>query len=262
MTKHVTEDWSHFNRAVLARLGYAVVPVGEQPAPAAAGATAPGLASLMSAPGAPVSRAATATGERKGIASTAVELARRMNAPLTNSAPRPPAAPSGEGFRILKGLVGVAIVVGIILMIANVIKHQSGPSLHASVPSYTPRTPVSTMPTPTPTPTPSSATKAASNERRVENYTKFSSVDYRDGSVITGWVYGSNVEEVPRREYCYYLNTDPVTKVDNKFDLQNKGEQANPYPMSPALDLSPAQWQEAHGKCHWSSPSGPTVPTN
>jgi hypothetical protein len=251
MTKYVTEDWSHFNRAVLARLGYA-----ERPAEA-------------STPGGAAGESTTAI-PPKEAAPPMAGLAQRVSAPFMNSTSKaPPAAPpavtGGDGFKILRGLVGVSIAVGVILMIANVIQHRNGPALHASVPSYTPL--AHTTPTPASiVPEPASpitlAVKTEGGERRVENYTKFSSVDYREGSVITGWVYGNNVEQAPRHEYCYYLTTDPTTNVDNKFDLQNKGGAPNPYPMSPALDLSPAQWQEALSKCHWSSPARPTAPTN
>jgi hypothetical protein len=41
----------------------------------------------------------------------------------------------------------------------------------------------------------------------VTNYTVFKTVTHGKGEVVTGWVFNSNEDLSPQREYCYYSET-------------------------------------------------------
>lgn len=254
MPKHVTEDWSHFNRAVLRRIGDASMAAGAVPPTPAMAANA----AIASVPGAISARRSTAP---------VPPSADRITAPLPPNVPNHVSA-LPNAWRTFIGIVlGIIVAIALLLMLLTILRHSAtppglplAPSPPASAAARGAELPAdgadSAAPvTDAPTPSGSRAEPEAQAERVVTNYTTFHSVYYQEGTVVTGWVYGSNREQVPRSEYCYYVNTDAATRVDNKFDLQNRGSPRNPYPMSSQLDLSPAQWQEAGGKCRWSSPA-------
>jgi len=102
-----------------------------------------------------------------------------------------------------------------------------------------------------PAPTGSGTTRATGTDRVVTNYTIFHSVDFRHGSVVTGWNFAHSNDPVPKEEYCYF-NIPAVIGASTRFDIESRplgGRQ--PYPGSTLLGLSREDWEEAATKCQW-----------
>jgi len=83
-----------------------------------------------------------------------------------------------------------------------------------------------------------------SQAKTVTDYTIFKTVQFDNGDVVTGWVFSSNEDTAPSRQYCYYSR-----KVDDqslvRFNIAMDGA------MVPASKDMPVDSEKAYTNCVW-----------
>jgi hypothetical protein len=84
----------------------------------------------------------------------------------------------------------------------------------------------------------------------VVDYTRFTTVSFRDFAVYTGWKFGSSENAKPDFQYCYvHLPGSGVTSL--RVNIANSDVGILPYDEPGMAPLTHAQYDKAAPACSW-----------
>jgi hypothetical protein len=86
-----------------------------------------------------------------------------------------------------------------------------------------------------------------SGAKPVTDFTVFKAVEWGKGIVVTGWDYNSNEDEMPKRQFCYYMPVDTGNGITMRYNIANDGifdNRASKYPFDTKKAFANCTWFE------------------
>jgi hypothetical protein len=84
-----------------------------------------------------------------------------------------------------------------------------------------------------------------SGAKPVTDFTVFKHVEWGKGSVVTGWDYGSNEDETPKSQFCYYTPVETGNGISIRYTIANDGV------LDTRVSKYPFDAKKAFANCIW-----------